>query len=203
MEVKTEDGGLFDAAGNGTKGMAIAGLVTGAAALLGGGLLGGFNMMNNQQKEGDEFVTQKQINALQAYDTIQAELEKEKAERYTDQAVIAQAEKESASDAKLAKDMLDIGVGVATMSANIQADREKATLREQILNMKIEALDNKLTGAIALEAERRSAGDQNLFGYVNATFVPGKLYLASTSVTPTPMPEFNSWTSPTTTTTTA
>lgn len=195
MEVKTEDGGLFDAAGNGTKGIAIAGLATGITALVGGGLLSGFNMMNGHC--GCNVVTEKEMAAYQAYDSLMSDLSKEKAERYTDQAVIAQGEKDAAADKELYKNLIDIGVGVAKMNEQINADREKAVLREQIINLKIDALDNKLSGAIALEAERRTSGDQNLFGYVNATFVPGKLYMPNTSVTPLPMDKYNSWTAPT------
>ena len=45
----------------------------------------------------------------------------------------------------------------------------------------------------AIEAERRAGGDQNLFSYVNATFVPGKLVMPKDSICPSCMPEFNSW----------
>ena len=89
------------------------------------------------------------------------------------------------------------------MSERIQADRDKLDLREEIMSLKISSLEEKLTGAIALEAERRTAGDQNLYGYVNATFVPGKLIMPATSICPSCMPEYNSWTAPTTSTTTA
>lgn len=47
MEVKTENGGTFDAAGKGTTGLSIAGLVTGATALVGGGLLNMLGFANN------------------------------------------------------------------------------------------------------------------------------------------------------------
>ena len=67
----------------------------------------------------------------------------------------------------------------------------------------IESSKQEARSAVALEAERRTAGDQNLFSYVNATFVPGKLVMPKDSICPSCMPEFNSWTAPTTTTTTA
>ena len=201
MEVKTESGGSFEAAGNGTKGLAIAGLVSGAAALVGEGLLGGFNLLGNRNSNnGDEYVNQKQLNALQAYDSIFSELQKEKSERYTDQAVLTQAEKDFAANTELYKNLIDIGVGVTRIDEQVKADREKDTLREQILDLRMKAIEDKLAGAIALESERRINGDQNLFGYVNGTFVPGKLVMSADSVFPAPMPQYNSWTAPTATT---
>lgn len=64
-------------------------------------------------------------------------------------------------------------------------------------------VEEKCSGAIHLESERRINGDQGLYGYVNATFVPGQLYMPSTRVTPLPMNRYNTWSAPTTETATA
>lgn len=56
----------------------------------------------------------------------------------------------------------------------------------------------ELRGAIKLESERREAGDRNLYNYVNATFVPGKLVLDPSNICPPVMPRYNSWEAPTT-----
>lgn len=68
---------------------------------------------------------------------------------------------------------------------------------QEINDLKLKAVEERLSGAIAVESERRVAGDNNLYCYVNATFVPGKLVMPIGSVCPQPMPEFNSWTAPT------
>lgn len=186
MEVKTESGGSFDAAGRGSTALGIVGTVLGGLATAGSGLLGMTNMSNNGNLGNcnNRYVCQEAFKYAQMYDNAVSDLERVRAERYTDQAVIAQGEKDGAYHEKMAKDLLDIGVGVARMSERVQADREKVELREQIMNLKIQSLEEKLTGALALEAERRACGDQNLFGYVNATFVPGKLVMPNSHVCP-------------------
>lgn len=61
----------------------------------------------------------------------------------------------------------------------------------------IECSKHELRDAIALESERREAGDQNLYQYVNATFVPGKLIMPRSSICPEVMRQYNSFTVPT------
>lgn len=197
MEVKTENGGSFDAVGRGTQALGVIGTVLGGLATAGSGLLGMANIGSDSTKGHGKYVCQEEFKYAQMYDAVQTELEKERSERYTDKAVIAQGEKDNAYHEKIGKDLLDIGVGVARMSEKVQADRDKADLREQILNLKIQALEDKLTGAIALESERRINGDQGLYGFVNATFVPGKLVMPGTSICPEMMPRYNSFTTPT------
>jgi hypothetical protein len=209
MLVKTESGDTFNAAGAGTKGIAIAGLATGAASLLGGGLLNGLiggspmprNCGNGCSHGHDRYVTQKEMEYAQAFDALSTQLEREKAERYTDSAVIAQANKEAANMKELYTAFVDTGIGITKIDEQVKCLNEKLILKDQILNMKIQSVEDKLTSAIALESERRVAGDQNLYCYVNATFVPGKLVMPKDSICPSVMPEFNSWTAPTTTTT--
>ena len=108
-------------------------------------------------------------------------------------------------DAKIA------GVVRDTTSALIETGNALAKLNEQVSCLKTEmsmqqvmnekdlhCVKKELEGAIALEAERRSAGDQNLYCYVNATFVPGKLVMPKESICPEVMPRYNTWTAPTT-----
>ena len=213
MLVKTESGDTFNAAGSGTKGIAIAGLATGAASLFGGGLLNGLlgNGMpiarcnsgcGGHNNGHDRYVTQKEMEYAQAFDSLSTQLEREKAERYTDGAVIAQANKEAANLKELYGAFIDTGIGITKIDEQLKCLNEKLVLKDQILNMKIQNVEDKLSSAIALESERRVAGDQNLYCYVNATFVPGKLVMPKDSVCPEPMDRYNSWTAPTTTTTT-
>ena len=65
------------------------------------------------------------------------------------------------------------------------------------LGCEIDKVKTNLEGAIALEAERRASGDQNLYCYVNATFVPGKLVMPLGSLCPSAMPRYNTWATPT------
>lgn len=216
MIVKTENGSTFDAAGNGTKGIAIAGLASGATALLResgllGNLLGGncgcnnsWNAVNNRcggcgGVGHDHYVTQKEMGYAQALGALESKYEKLLGERYTDATVIAQAEKEAANQKEFYKAFIDTGIGLTRLDEQFRALNEKLELKDRMLDMKIHCVKNELEGAIALESERRQAGDQNLFCYVNATFVPGKLVMPKDSICPAVMPEFNSWTAPTTT----
>lgn len=210
MEVKTESGGTFNAAGTGSTALGIVGTALGGLGLLGGmgGLIGNGLINNGNTNKSKCFqndaVTEKEFAQERAYASLFADYKSLQAERYTDKAVIAQGEKEAIKDAKLSQDLLDIGVAVTKLDQMMVADRDKTALREQILELKIKSVEDKiknsedrLTGAIALESERRSCGDQNLYNYVNGTFVPGKLIMPATSICPEPMPLKNSWTAPT------
>lgn len=206
MEVKTESGGTFDAAGNGTKSLGIVGTVLGGLGVLGGmgGLLGGSNLFGNKQSNDIRFISDKEFDQEKRYATLFADYKMEQAKRYTDKAVIDRAEQDAVKQAKLNQDLLDIGIAVTKISEQMKGNVEKQELRDQILDLRIKAVednrkasDDKLFGAIALEAERRMGGDQGLYNYVNGTFVPGKLYMPATSLTPESMPRYNSWTAPT------
>ena len=139
---------------------------------------------------------------------LEAELAKVTAERYSDQVALA-AQKETFNefrkgDEKLAAVLAKVTDGfLQTGNAVSRLDKEveciKATMAKdlEINDLKLKAVEERLSGAIALESERRLAGDNNLYCYVNATFVPGKLVMPIGNICPQPMPEFNSWTAPT------
>lgn len=214
MTIKSEDGTRFDAAGKGTTGIAISGLVTGATALLSNsGLLGnilgngcGCNNMTVPQTRGavghDHYVTQKEMGYAQALNALDAKYQNLVSERYTDSAVIAQSEKDAANQKEFYKAFIDTGIGITKLDEQFKCLNEKLELKDQILDLRICKVKDELAAAIALESERRTAGDQNLFCYVNATFVPGKLVMPKDNICPAVMPEYNSWTAPTTPTTT-
>lgn len=203
MEVKTEGGGSFDAAGKGTTGLSIAGLVTGAAGLLGSGILGMGNLRNWQNNStlpaginlgvSEEVVAaEKQIAALQA------ELGQVKSERYTDQTTtevnnrIFQVRDET---------LQVVNSNVARIAALEQHNTELEKLvaaNQEIMDLKLAAVKNEAASALALESERRFNGDVNLANWVKGAYVPGQLYMPSASITPAPMPQYNSWTAPTT-----
>lgn len=127
---------------------------------------------------------------------------------------VAVRERLSASDVEfkyLRGDVEDLKAKTALNASNIstlQVQSQATTDAVNALaeNMKdrfcsvygaIEASKNEFRGAIALEAERRECGDKNLYNYVNATFVPGKLVMPKDSICPSVMPQYNSWTAPT------
>ena len=188
-----------------SKGVAGTGLGLGIA----GTALGLLNNNNGNGLLGGLFGN----NCNDKVSTLESLLAQEKAERYTDQVTLS-SQKETFSefrkaDEKLAsvlKDVTDgflqVGNAVSRIDKEIECIRTTMSKDQEINTLKLVALEEKLSGAIALESERRVAGDNNIYGYVNATFVPGKLIMPVDSICPQPMQRYNSWTAPTTTTTT-
>lgn len=125
----------------------------------------------------------------------QAEIAQLKAERYADSIGIS-AYKQSVADDKAFSDRL-FDKYIEPISKEIADMR----VREARTEERIHCLGKEFQAALALESERRTAGDQNLMCYVNATFVPGKLIMPAASICPPAMPQYNSWVAPTTPTT--
>lgn len=219
MEVKTEGGGTFDAAGNGTKGLSIAGLVTGATALVGSGLLGAWGMNRNNCNNncgqngygyrgfggfgpcwdpGKDYVTEAEFNMQKRFDDVNAALTKEKAERYADQAVISGNERLYNFRKDIADAIVQDRDRLSRIEGKLSCNEEISALKEKLLYEKIAAVRNEAISAVALESERRVNGDQGLYGYVNATFVPGKLVMPKNRICPEPMDRYNSWVAPVT-----
>lgn len=140
-------------------------------------------------------------NTDQKISTLEAMLATERAERYTDQTILG-ATKEifnefRAEDAKLAgvvKQVTDgflaVGNAVSRLDKEVECIKTTMVKDQEINTLKLEAVKAELSGAIALESERRVCGDQNLYNYVNATFVPGKLIMPLDSICPPAMPLF-------------
>lgn len=166
-------------------GLGIAGTALGVlnGANCGNGLLGGLFGGNNCAND--------KMMALQA------ELAQQKAERYTDQTTLA-TQKETFkefqnADAKLAAVLekvtggfLEVGNAVSRIDKEIECIKTAMVKDQEINALKLKCVEDKLSGAIALESERRVSGDSNLYSYVNATFVAGKLVMPITSVCPQP-----------------
>lgn len=223
MEVKTESGGTFDAAGSGTKGIAIAGLVAGATALVGSGLLGmwantrgpcngnwnnygnggncgNFGNYGNYGNFGFNHcrpVCQEEFEQQKNIDILNSEIAKIKAERYADQAVIAGNEKFYNFRKDLADAIVEDRNRLSNIEGKMSCNEEISRLKEKIMLEKLENVRNEAIGAVKLESERRINGDQGLYSYVNATFVPGRLVMPRTSICPEVMQRYNSWTAPT------
>ncbi|MCM1512594.1 MAG: hypothetical protein NC112_05745 [Oxalobacter formigenes] len=110
-----------------------------------------------------------------------------------------------------AKEMARMSDGLATVQREIaeMRVREQATSdainclaksTEQRFSAVYKEIDctRKETGAaLALESERREAGDNNIMCYVRATYVPGRLVMPKDSICPEVMQRWNSWTAPT------
>lgn len=205
MEVKTESGGSFDAAGKGTTGLSIAGLVTGATALVGGGLLGmlgnGMNGWGFNRGAGcgcGGFVSEKEFNLQKGVDILESELAKEKAERYADKAVIDGNNRLYNFRKDIADAIVEDRTRIASLEAANRCLEKELALTQKIYDQKIEAVKHDAMGAIALESERRCNGDQNLYNWGKATFVPGELIMPASSICPEPMRRYNSYVAPTT-----
>lgn len=192
MIVKTENGGNFDAAGNGTKGLAISGLVTGAAALVGQGLFGNLFGNNRMNCCGESKWEARYNNLL-------AEFQNLKSEQYTDRAIIDYNKDKFEFNKDISNAIVDDRTRIAALEQKSDCQKEVSALKEQYFLEKIKNLECMFSSGIALEAERRCNGDQNLFNYSNATFVPGKLIMPATSICPSVMPQYNSWVAPTAT----
>lgn len=180
-------------------GLGIAGTALGLLNGNGNGVLGGLLGGGN--------------NTDQKISTLEAMLAQEKAERYTDQKVLSSVkeifDEFRAGDAKIAgivKDttaaLIEVGQGVTRIDKEIECLKTTIAKDQEINALKIDKVKCELGGAIALESERRIAGDQNLYNYVNATFVPGKLIMPMSAICPEPMMRYNNWTAPTGTATT-
>lgn len=165
-----------------SKGVAGAGLGTGIAGLSlgvlnsmnnGGGILGGLFGGGNCAGAGIAG-----MGAMAAISAKDAEIGQLKAEKYAD------------------------AVGINTFREVLSLiDKKDEKYSQLFRDLNTEAVNNRLElcdlkGAIKLESERRAAGDQNLYNYVNATFVPGKLVMPLSSLCPQAMPRYNEWEAP-------
>lgn len=172
----------------------------------------------------DTSVSQIEMGYAQEINKKESIISKLLSEKYTDNNILA-AYRETvnlfkAEDEKISSVVKDVtasfietGKELAVLNTKVQCLEERmvsmnASTNERLgyevkgIYRDIHSAKKELEGAIALESERRCCGDKNLFEYVNGAFVPGKLVMPSSSVCPQPMPQYNSWTAPTTTTAT-
>lgn len=187
-----------------SKGVANAGLTTGIIGTTlgvlngsGNGLLG--NILGNgcNNTKGAE---------LQYVSNLQAENAMLKAENYSDKGAL-EAYKQSVADNKelraemyafikpLSEEAANNRVNIATLQAELKCCCEKQELREQILKGDIDKVALMAnTGLTALQGTVTCL--QNAVAGITKTIVP------ASAICPAPMPQHNSWTAPTTTTTT-
>lgn len=138
--------------------------------------------------------------------TLEAELAREKAERYADSIGIetykAAVEMSNREDAKINANYKELAQAIAELDKKEAVNAANLACFQDGVRREFKAVRDEFGCALALESERRTNGDQNLMCYVNATFVPGKLVMPAANICPEPMARYNSWTAPTTTETT-
>ena len=141
-----------------------------------------------------------------AVSTLEAELAREKAERYADGIGIgaykAAVEMSNKEDEKINANYRELAQAIAELDKKEAVNAANLACFQDGVRREFKAVRDEFGCALALESERRTNGDQNLMCYVNATFVPGKLVMPATNICPEPMARYNSWTAPTTTETT-
>ena len=182
-----------------SKGVAGAGLGLGIAgtAL---GVLNGNNVLGGLFGGGGNSQDTRQIAQLEA------ELMREKAERYADSIGIstykAAVEMSNKEDEKINANYKELAQAIAELDKKEAVNAANLACFQDGVRREFKAVRDEFGCALALESERRTNGDQNLMCYVNATFVPGKLVMPADAICPEQMPRYNSWTAPTTETTT-
>lgn len=188
------------------------------------GFAAGFDQGRRSSNFEDAVVTQIEMGYTQEINKKDATISKLLSEKYTDNHIL-EAYKETVSlfkaeDEKISSIVKDVtasfietGKELAVLNTKVQCLEERMVSMNNSTNERlgyeikgvyrdIHSTKHELEGAIALESERRCCGDKTLYEYVNGTFVPGKLVMPATSVCPQPMPQYNSWTTPTAPTTT-
>ena len=189
----------------------------------GSGFAAGYEQGRRSGNFEDAAVTQIEMGYAQEINKRDSEISKLLSEKYTDNHII-QAFRETAAlfkaeDEKISNIVKDVtasfietGKEIAVLNTKVQCLEERMVSMNNTTNERLgyeikgvyrdmHSAKKELEAGIALESERRCCGDKNLFEYVNGTFVPGKLVMPATSVCPQPMPQYNSWTTPTAPTT--
>lgn len=157
----------------------------------GGGLLGGI-------LGGGNNCCQNELS------TLKAELAKEKSERYADMVGVGVYKEtvavSNAADAKINANYRELAQEIAAMKVREAetstalgcfqkgVEREFQVVRQEFTGA-LNCCCEKTNQAIQFEAERRHCADQNIYNYVNGTFVPGTLNIYAGRVCPTPVPQ--------------
>ena len=184
-----------------------------------GGNNGNCGNGKNGGNESDCFVRKGEFNYAQALSASEAKIARLESEKYTDNHIL-DAYKETviqfkAADQKIADVVKEVTQGFVEESKEIAVLKTEVACLKTQMESNFKCLDQKLDyemkgvykdihcckkemeGALALESERRACGDKNLYEYVNATFVPGKIVMPLSSICPEPMQRYNSWEAPT------
>lgn len=181
MQIKTDSGernvasnglGVWGAVGGGLGTLALANQLFNGNGLLGlNGGAGGVNTQNNQ------------CNDTRTIAALQAELGKEKAERYADSVSINTFKEAQAADEKLSSRIATLENFAHVIDKQVAVDKQATQDNFAFLNNKIDTTKDEI------------------LCYCNASFVPGKLVMPLDSICPEAMQRYNSWEAPTSSTT--
>lgn len=183
MMIKTADGekSVSSAGVGGTGlGLGIAGTALGLLNNNGcnGGILGGLLGGCNNGCGGNLATHDSRVISA-----LESELAREKSERYADSIGISTFKEAIAlsnkNDDKINANYKELAQAVAALDKQIAVEKQATVDNFAFLNHKI---DDKA---------------KELYCYVNATFVPGKLVMPLSSLCPEAMQRYNSWTAPT------
>lgn len=180
MMIKTADGEK-NVASKGLAGTALGLAIPGTIALvnqLTGGVWGLGRAVGCNGMGGEITQDTRLISALES------ELARVNSERYADGIGIS-AYKEAIAlsnknDDKINANYKELAYALAALDKQIAVDKQASTDNFAFLNKKI---DDKAS---------------EIYCYVNGTFVPGKMVMPLDSICPQAMPQYNSWTAPTT-----
>ena len=188
MHIKTDDGTknvASQAVGGTALGLAIPGTLA-FLGQLGNGILGG-----RAVAQGSE------CHDTRAIGTLQAELAKEKAERYADNVGIEvyKAGVERAKDltSEANENYKVLSAQISDLDKKVAVGEQRTTDNFAFMNYKVDNVKRELEQDINCKTNA-------LRCYVDGTFVPGKLVMPLDSICPEAMQRYNSWTAPTTTT---
>lgn len=192
MQIKTADGEknvASKALGGTALGLAIPGTLAflnqmGGLGNIFNGFGGGYNAVNAVTDADTRYISR-----------LESHISKLEGERYTDSVgidlykeIIATSK---ADDAKINANYIELSKYIAALDKQIAVDKQATIDNFAFLNNRIDNVHDELNHKIDCKA-------QELYCYVNATFVPGQLKMPLTSVCPEPMQRYNSWTAPTT-----
>lgn len=186
-----------------SKGVANAGLVT--------GIIGATGLLANQNGGLGGLFGGGQAQAENA--SLKAELAQVKSERYTDQKALDYAEKLARNDARLEGVIEKLEALAVQNKADIACLAEKQELNLRIAQLEADKknleLEVRINNKIDAVAGCANAGIQQLNSNftclqntVNTLVGLTKVIVPADAVCPPPMPKYNSWTAPTTATTT-
>ena len=182
--------------GVGTAGLTLGIIGTALATLAGGGsLLNANNRSNGNGNGGSNGGTDHTDETCK----LRSQVAKLEAEKYTDNAALDIRDRFAALNEKVIGYVIDLDKKQAELAKGVECLNSKIDYGQKLTSQKIDcccektdlriqALRDETAAAIKLEAERRECGDQNLYSYVNATFVPGKLVMPLSSICPPAQP---------------
>ena len=174
MQIKT-DNGTQSVASNGLGVWGAVGGGLGTLALANQLFNGGAGILGGGQGASNQCQDTRTISALQS------ELSKEKAERYADGIGISTFKEAQAMNDKTNERLLSLEKFAYELDKQNAVEHQAVNDNFRFLNYKIDKTKD------------------DVMCYVNGTFVAGKLVMPKDSICPSVMPEFNSWTAPTTT----